>query len=199
MEVKKPNESADSMTPSSPHTLDKTSRAELPTRSRGRRGQSLVEFSLIMPVLFLAMTGMLSFGMTMHDYLVLTNGVNSGAQVLSMSRGQTTDPCATASAAVQGAAPSLTSANLSYTISVNGTSYTGDNMHDGCDEHAAGHKRPGNGGLPLRSCRLRYARSRMRSESFNLGVNPMKANPMKTNNELHGTRRRAAAGRPLCS
>lgn len=113
------------MTPSSPHSLAKTSRAKHPARSCSRRGQSLVEFSLIMPVLFLAMTGMLSFGMTMHDYLVLTNGVNSGAQVLSMSRGQTTDPCATASAAVQSAAPSLTSASLSYTILVNGTSYTG--------------------------------------------------------------------------
>jgi len=113
------------MKPSSPHTLDKTSRAKLQTRSCARQGQSLVEFSLIMPVLFLAMTGMLSFGMTMHDYLVLTNGVNSGAQILSMSRGQTADPCATASAAVQSAAPSLTTANLSYTISVNGTSYTG--------------------------------------------------------------------------
>jgi Flp pilus assembly protein TadG len=113
------------MTPSSPLTIDKKSRAELQTRSRRRRGQSLVEFSLIMPVLFLAMTGMLSFGMTMHDYLVLTNGVNSGAQVLSMSRGQTTDPCATAYAAVQSAAPSLTAANLSFTFSINGTAYTG--------------------------------------------------------------------------
>jgi Flp pilus assembly protein TadG len=113
------------MTPSRPHTLDKTSRAELRTGSRRRRGQSLVEFSLIMPVLFLAMTGMLSFGMTMHDYLALTNGVNYGAQVLSMSRGQTTDPCATAVTAVQSAAPSLTSANLSYTFSINGTSYSG--------------------------------------------------------------------------
>jgi Flp pilus assembly protein TadG len=104
------------MTPSSPHTLDKTSR---------RRGQSLVEFSLIMPVLFLAMTGLLSFGMTMHDYLTLTNGVNYGAQTLSMSRGQTSDPCATAVAAVQSAAPSLTSANLSYSFTINGTSYSG--------------------------------------------------------------------------
>jgi len=85
----------------------------------------MVEFSLIMPVLFLAMTGMLSFGMTMHDYLTLTNGVNYGAQVLSMSRGQTTDPCATAVAAVESAAPSLTSANLSFTYSINGTSYSG--------------------------------------------------------------------------
>jgi len=113
------------MTPSSPYTLDKTSRAELRTRSRGRRGQSLVEFSLIMPVLFLAMTGMLSFGMTMHDYLALTNGVNYGAQVVSMSRGQTADPCATAVAAVESAAPSLASANLTFTYSINGTTYSG--------------------------------------------------------------------------
>ncbi len=84
-----------------------------------------------MPVLFLAMTGMLSFGMTMHDYLTLTNGVNYGAQVLSMSRGQTTDPCATAVAAVQSASPSLTSANLTYTFSINGTSYTGTSCTTG--------------------------------------------------------------------
>lgn len=113
------------MTTSSPHTPDKTSRAALETRSRGRRGQSLVEFSLIMPVLFLAMTGLLSFGMTMHDYLALTNGVNYGAQVLAMSRGQTADPCATAVAAVESASPSLTSANLTFTYSINGTAYSG--------------------------------------------------------------------------
>jgi len=113
------------MKPSSPHTLDKTSRAELRTRSHRRRGQSLVEFSLIMPVLFLAMTGLLSFGMTMHDYLTLTNGVNYGAQVLSMSRGQTTDPCATAVAALESSGPSLVSANLTFTYAINGTSYSG--------------------------------------------------------------------------
>jgi Flp pilus assembly protein TadG len=90
-----------------------------------RRGQSLVEFSLVMPVLFLVMTGIVSFGLTMHDYLVLTNGVNSGAQVLSMSRGQTTDPCATAVTAMENAAPSLTTANLTFAFVINGTSYTG--------------------------------------------------------------------------
>jgi len=90
-----------------------------------------VEFSLIMPVLFLAMTGILSFGMTMHDYLSLTNGVNYGAQVLSMSRGQTTDPCATAVAAVQSASPSLVSANLTYAFSINGTAYSGTSCASG--------------------------------------------------------------------
>lgn len=89
-----------------------------------RRGQSLIEFSLVMPVLLLVVTGMVGFGLALYNNLVLTNGVNIGAQTLASSRGQTTDPCATASAAVQSAAPSLVAANLSYTIILNGTSYT---------------------------------------------------------------------------
>lgn len=85
----------------------------------------MVEFTLIMPILFLSMTGMLSFGMTMHDYLTLTNAVNSGAQVLAMSRGQTTDPCATAVAAIESAGPSLVSTKLTFSYTINGTSYSG--------------------------------------------------------------------------
>jgi Flp pilus assembly protein TadG len=91
----------------------------------------MVEFTLIMPILFLAMTGMLSFGMTMHDYLTLTNGVNSGAQILAMSRGQTTDPCATAVAAIENAAPSLVSAKLTFSYTINGTRYSGTSCTSG--------------------------------------------------------------------
>jgi Flp pilus assembly protein TadG len=89
-----------------------------------RRGQSLIEFTLVMPILLMTMTGMVSFGMTMRNYLVLTNAVNTGAQALSMSRGQTTDPCATATAAIESAAPNLTPANLSFTYVINGNTYT---------------------------------------------------------------------------
>jgi Flp pilus assembly protein TadG len=89
-----------------------------------KRGQSLVEFTLVMPVMLITMTGMLSFGMAMHDYLVLTNAVNTGAQALSMSRGQTTDPCATAAAAIESAAPSLVTANLTFKFVIDGNSYT---------------------------------------------------------------------------
>jgi Flp pilus assembly protein TadG len=86
------------------------------------RGQSFIEFTLVMPVLVLLMTGMASFGMALHNDLVLTNAVSSGAQLLAFSRGQTTDPCATTYSAISAAAPSLTS-GLSLTFVINGTTY----------------------------------------------------------------------------
>ena len=91
-------------------------------RADNKRGQSVVEFTLVIPILLLVMTGLLSFGLALHNYLVLTNAVNTGAQLLAISRGQTTDPCATAYAAIQGAAPSLSS-GLSLTFVIDGTTY----------------------------------------------------------------------------
>jgi Flp pilus assembly protein TadG len=89
------------------------------------RGQSLIEFSLVFPLLMLILTGQLAFGFALHNYVVLTNAVNVGTQLLAISRGQTTDPCATASGAVDNAALGLTAASLSFTYSINGTSYSG--------------------------------------------------------------------------
>lgn len=93
-------------------------------RAGNKRGQSLIEFTLVMPILLMTVTGMVSFGMTMRNYLVLTNAVNTGAQALSMSRGQTTDPCATAYSAIETAGPTLTMSSLSFTFVINGSSYT---------------------------------------------------------------------------
>jgi Flp pilus assembly protein TadG len=87
-----------------------------------QRGQAAIEFTLVIPLLLLIMTGLVSFGFALHNFLLLTNGVNTGAQLLAISRGQTTDPCATAYAALQGAAPSLTS-GLSVTFVIDGTTY----------------------------------------------------------------------------
>jgi hypothetical protein len=88
----------------------------------GERGGAVIEFTLIMPVLLLTMTGMAAFGFAIHNEIVLTNAVNTGAQLLAFSRGQTTDPCATAYSAITGAAPSLTS-GLSLSFVIDGTSY----------------------------------------------------------------------------
>jgi Flp pilus assembly protein TadG len=90
--------------------------------SGNERGSSSLELALVMPILMLILLGLASFGLTLHDLLVLTNGVNAGAQLLSMSRGQTTDPCSTASSAISSAAPSLTT-GLSLTFVINGTTY----------------------------------------------------------------------------
>jgi Flp pilus assembly protein TadG len=89
-------------------------------RARDEHGQSLVEFGLTMPLLFLLLLGTIKFGIVLHDYLELTNATNIGAQLLSISRGQTPDPCTTTSGAVFQAAPFLAQANLKFTIVLNG-------------------------------------------------------------------------------
>jgi Flp pilus assembly protein TadG len=91
-----------------------------------KRGGSFVEFTLVMPLLLLVMTGLFSFGFALHNDLVLTNAVNTGAQLLAISRGQTTDPCATAYTAISGAAPSLRT-GLSLSFVINGSTYTATN------------------------------------------------------------------------
>jgi Flp pilus assembly protein TadG len=92
-------------------------------RANNERGSAFIEFTLVMPVLLLVATGMAAFGLALHNDLVLTNAINGGAQLASFSRGQTTDPCATAYAAISSAAPSLTS-GLSLKFVINGSTYT---------------------------------------------------------------------------
>jgi Flp pilus assembly protein TadG len=110
------------------------------TRGRfgSKRGQSLVEFSFAMPILLITVTGMLSFGIAMHNFLTLTNGVNTGAQVMAMSRGQTSDPCASALTAIENAAPGLTGTNISLTVVINGTSFTSTSCTTGAADMTQG-------------------------------------------------------------
>jgi Flp pilus assembly protein TadG len=109
------------------------------TRGGGnRRGQSLLELSFAMPILLITVTGMLSFGITLHNDLTLTNGVNTGAQVLAMSRGQTTDPCATALTAIEDSAPGLTAGSISLTVVINGASFTATSCTAGAADMVQG-------------------------------------------------------------
>jgi Flp pilus assembly protein TadG len=91
------------------------------TRAGDEQGQALLEFAVVLPVLLTLLLGMVVFGLTLHNYMVLTNATNLGAQRVSMSRGQTTDPCQTTVQTVYAAAPSLVQANLKFTIVLNGT------------------------------------------------------------------------------
>jgi Flp pilus assembly protein TadG len=88
-------------------------------------GQSLVEFALTVPALLLVVTGILSFGVVFNNYIILTEATSVGARQLTVSRGQTLDPCQTFSSAVYAAAPVLKQANLTFTISLNGNVYSG--------------------------------------------------------------------------
>jgi Flp pilus assembly protein TadG len=96
---------------------------------RLEEGQALVEAALVMPLLLLAGTGILIFGIYMAQILSLTEGVGSAGRVLAVSAGLTTDPCSVASQAFRNAAPILDPTKLTYKIILNPG--TGDNPYSG--------------------------------------------------------------------
>jgi Flp pilus assembly protein TadG len=100
-------------------------------RGLEQEGQAMVEMALILPVLLLVVTGILVFGLAFNNYLLLTEATSVGARTLAISRGETTDPCATAASAVYAAAPLLVAANISFTFVLNGTTYTGPSCNSG--------------------------------------------------------------------
>jgi Flp pilus assembly protein TadG len=100
-------------------------------RARNEEGQAMVEMALALPVLLLVLTGILTFGLAFNNYVLLTEATSIGARTLAISRGATTDPCATASSAVIAAAPLLTPASLSFSFVLNGASYTGTSCSSG--------------------------------------------------------------------
>jgi Flp pilus assembly protein TadG len=88
-------------------------------------GGALVEFAVVLPVLLLLMTGMLSFGIALNNYLTLTDATSIGARFLATDRGLDLDPCASSVAIAKGTAFGLNPATLSFTFVINGTTYPG--------------------------------------------------------------------------
>jgi len=85
-------------------------------------GGALVEFALVVPMMFALILGMVWFGLALNNYIILTDAVGSGARALAMARGQTspaiagTDPCAYAVQIANSDATTLSSSNISYSI-----------------------------------------------------------------------------------
>ena len=98
------------------------------TLHEDRRGASLVEFAIGLPVLLAIGLGMLKFGVAMSQYVMLTNAASSGATALALARGTTT-PYSTATTAITNAAPSLTAGSITTTVRINGTACT---TNSGC-------------------------------------------------------------------
>jgi len=88
-------------------------------------GSSLIEFALCLPPLLILVTGIFTFGITIGNYVTLINATSVGAQQVAISRSQTLNPCSTASSAVISATPSLNSANLTFSLVLNGVTYSG--------------------------------------------------------------------------
>ena len=104
------------------------------------RAQSLVEFALTVPVLLLVVTGIGAFGIAFNNYMMLTEATSVGARQLTVSRGQTTDPCNTFATAVYAAAPMLKTTSITFTISLNGSTYKGTSCSSGSTSTGAAGK-----------------------------------------------------------
>lgn len=93
-----------------------------------RRGASLLEFAIGLPVLMLIGLGMIKFGVAMGNYVMLTSAASQGATALALARG-TASPYTTTTTAITNAAPSLVSGSITTTVKVNGTTC---NTNSGC-------------------------------------------------------------------
>lgn len=64
--------------------------SEQPAENRRRtRGQAMVEFTLILPLLLLLILGIYQFGQTYADYIQVTNAARDGGRKALVSRGDT--------------------------------------------------------------------------------------------------------------
>ena len=92
-------------------------------RVANAEGAALVEFALMVPLLFILVFGMCSFGIAFNQYLQLTEAVNVGAEQLAISRGNTLDPCNLTFNVVKKVSPYLNSSNMTFSFVLNTTSY----------------------------------------------------------------------------
>jgi Flp pilus assembly protein TadG len=108
-------------------------------------GQSAVEFALSLPLLLGLLLAITVFGVAFNNELTLTAATTAGAQQLSISRGDTSDPCSTASTAVIAAASGLTTSNITFSIKFGtgnpptyGTAYSGTSCTGAASDLVAG-------------------------------------------------------------
>ncbi len=70
---------------------------------RSKRGQSLVEIALILPILLIILFGIMEFGRVFHSYLVITHAAREGARYGIISK-----DAAQIKQKVQDASPGIT-------------------------------------------------------------------------------------------
>jgi Flp pilus assembly protein TadG len=82
---------------------------------RNERGQTMVEFALVVPLICVVLFGVLQFGALYNDYVTLTDAARVGARKAATSR-QEQNPAAAAEAAARKSAKGLDQAELDVTV-----------------------------------------------------------------------------------
>jgi Flp pilus assembly protein TadG len=83
--------------------------------SRNENGQTMVEFTLILPILCLVLFGVIQMGIVFHDYITVTDATRSGARVGAVSR-QDPSRVSKINTAVKNSATNLKASNLGITV-----------------------------------------------------------------------------------
>ena len=84
-------------------------------RIADQKGQTMVEFALVAPLLCLILFAVLQFGVVYKDYVTLTDATRVGARKAATSR-QAANPPAEAEAALRASATGLTQADLDVAV-----------------------------------------------------------------------------------
>ncbi len=82
---------------------------------RDERGQTMVEFAIVFPLLAVVLFGIVQFGILFNNYLTVTDAVRAGAREASVAR-QSANPVGAATTAVRNAAADLNQTNLAVTV-----------------------------------------------------------------------------------
>ena len=101
----------------------------IPAREKSHRNQEggvLAELAVALPVLMLLITGVFSFAAAYSNQLTLTQAVGAGAQYLQQLRNGSTNPCKDVFTSIENSAPTLNPNSISLTLTMNGTSVSGN-------------------------------------------------------------------------
>ncbi|HVN91131.1 MAG TPA: TadE/TadG family type IV pilus assembly protein [Candidatus Binataceae bacterium] len=96
------------------------------------KGQTMVEMAIVAPIMLTLMLAIAVFGIAFDQYIALTFATSNSAQLLSISRGQTSDPCQTTSQAAYAAAPQLNPSKLKFSITLGTNSVTSGTTNPSC-------------------------------------------------------------------
>jgi len=82
---------------------------------RNERGQAMVEFAIVLPVLVLIVFAIIQFGILFNNFVALTDAVRAGARTAAVSR-TAADPVGATIARVQSATGDLDQSKLGITV-----------------------------------------------------------------------------------
>jgi Flp pilus assembly protein TadG len=82
---------------------------------KNERGQTMVEFAVVLPVLALLLFGVIQFGIAFNNYITLTDAVRAGARKAAVSRNES-NPSAAAEDEVRRSAAGLDSKTLKVSV-----------------------------------------------------------------------------------